>query len=466
MRAALRGSLQYAVGINMQLLYEIPESFWSLFRSPNRNTYMEALLKINEEYQYNSYFLSREVCIQILGDYFAQRRVMMQKEELESELDILEPPATRILNWLLKAQWLKKLDDYYMQVTNIIIPDYAAIFIDAFERLSNDEEDDTQIYIQNIYAILFSFKNDPRANTSLLKTALVNVRKLNKSLQDMLHNMDKFFTSLLEQKNYADLLKEHLEGYVEEIINKKYHILKTSDNFYLYKTDIKGWIREMQSDMEWISLMSQREQKEIDEGDMLRILDDIERGFDDIEHRISFMDREHMKYVRATVTRLNYLLNGEADRRGLVIRVLNELADGEGQEDKIKEVSSRLNLSSFEILSDKSLYKKRRQKGSFQAENGPEEVREELSREEILKLNRLHNRYSKKQIEEFMESRMKNGRMKVSDSGIETMEEFEQLILAYDYAIRKGSGFAVESQEVELIENGQYRYPNLTFVKR
>ena len=65
-----------------------------------------------------------------------------------------------------------------------------------------------------------------------------------------------------------------------------------------------------------------------------------------------------------------------------------------------------------------------------------------------------------------MESRMKNGRMKVSDSGIETMEEFEQLILAYDYAIRKSSGFAVESQEVELIENGQYRYPDLTFVKR
>lgn len=450
----------------MQLLYEIPESFWSLFRSPNRNTYMEALLKINEEYQYNSYFLSREVCIQILGDYFAQRRVMMQQEELESELDILEPPATRILNWLLKAQWLKKLDDYYMQVTNIIIPDYAAIFIEAFERLSNDEEDDTQIYIQNIYAILFSFKNDPRANTSLLKTALVNVRKLNKSLQDMLHNMDKFFTSLLEQKNYADLLKEHLEGYVEEIINKKYHILKTSDNFYLYKTDIKGWIREMQSDIQWISTMSQREQKEIAQGDMLRILDDIERGFDDIEHRISFMDREHMKYVRATVTRLNYLLNGEADRRGLVIQLLNELAEGAAQEEKIKEVSSRLNLSSFEILSDKSLYKKRRQKSSFQTENGPEEVREELSREEILKLNRLHNRYSKKQIEAFMESRMKNGRMKVSESGIETMEDFEQLILAYDYAIRKGSVFAVESQEVELIENGQYRYPDLTFIKR
>ena len=55
----------------------------------------------------------------------------------------------------------------------------------------------------------------------------------------MLHNMDKFFTSLLDQKFYGELLREHLDGYVEEIVKKKYHILKTSDNFYLYKADIK-----------------------------------------------------------------------------------------------------------------------------------------------------------------------------------------------------------------------------------
>jgi hypothetical protein len=36
----------------MQLRFEIPESFWSLFRSVNRETYIEALMAINEEYQY------------------------------------------------------------------------------------------------------------------------------------------------------------------------------------------------------------------------------------------------------------------------------------------------------------------------------------------------------------------------------------------------------------------------------
>ena len=47
---------------------------------------------------------------------------------------------------------------------------------------------------------------------------------------------------------------------------------------------------------------------------MLDLIDQIERGFDDIEHRISNMDKEHSKYIRATVSRLNYLLSDETER--------------------------------------------------------------------------------------------------------------------------------------------------------
>ena len=84
---------------------EIPDSFWGLFRSKNRQVYIDALLQINEEYQYSNYFLSREICIQTLSDYFAKTRVVMVQDELEDELDMLEPLASRILNWLLKSGW-------------------------------------------------------------------------------------------------------------------------------------------------------------------------------------------------------------------------------------------------------------------------------------------------------------------------------------------------------------------------
>ena len=77
---------------------EIPESFWGLFRSKNRQIYIEALLQINLEYQYSNYFLSKEICIATLSDYFSQNKVILENEETEGELDALEPTATRILN--------------------------------------------------------------------------------------------------------------------------------------------------------------------------------------------------------------------------------------------------------------------------------------------------------------------------------------------------------------------------------
>ena len=174
----------------MEYRYEIPDSFYSLFRSSNREMYIEALLMINQEYEYHSYYLSKEACIDVLSEYFSQKKFNIKQEEDETESDLLETPANRVLNWLLKNGWLKKLEDYCAQVTNIIIPDYASVFLEAFEKLTNQEMEDTEVYIQNVHAILFSLRNDPNANAGLLKTAFYNTRKLNKSLQDMLHNKD------------------------------------------------------------------------------------------------------------------------------------------------------------------------------------------------------------------------------------------------------------------------------------
>lgn len=454
----------------MQLRNEIPDTFWSLFRSVNRDIYIEALLCINEEYQYNNYFLTREVCIQVLGDMNARKRFKLQWEENETEFDMLETPSSRILNWLLKTGWLKRIEDYQTLVTNIVIPDYSAVFIEAFERLSSEDIQDTEIYIQNVYATLFSFKNDSRANLGMLRTALVNTKRLNKALQDMLHNMDKFFARLLEQNNYEDLLREHLDGYVEEIVQKKYHILKTSDNFYIYKMDIKKCLRDMREDEEWIEEIRTRAAQMGDtKDDVLDLLDQIERGFDDIEHRIANMDKEHAKYVRATVTRLNYLLSGETDTKGLVVQLLNRMSqteDAQEQDAMIRETGERMNLSLLEILSEKSLYKRRRPRTDFISKMAPDQALPDLDKDDVLKLNRIQMRYSRSQIEEFIESYMDGEVMDASKISLMDEEAFEKLILAYDYSTRKNSKYMVLEEEPDQIENGSYKYPALKFVRR
>lgn len=49
---------------------------------------------------------------------------------------------------------------------------------------------------------------------------------------------------------------------VEEIVEKKYHILKTNDNFYLYKNDIKRCLREMREDIPWMEQVQKKADKE------------------------------------------------------------------------------------------------------------------------------------------------------------------------------------------------------------
>lgn len=466
----------------MQLRFEIPDKFWGLFRSVNREAYMEALLNINEEYQYSNYFLTREVCIQVLSDMYIKKHFQLKQEEDETEFDLLETPASRTLKWLLRTGWLKKLEDYNTLATNIVIPDYAAIFIDAFERLGSEDMEETEIYIQNVYATLFSFKNDSRVNLSMLRTALVNTRRLNKALQDMLHNMDKFFGRLLDQQSYHDLLKEHLEGYVEEIVRKKYHILKTSDNFYIYKTDIKKCLRDMRENEEWIGMVRERSKAMGDtKDDVVDLLDMIERGFDDIEHRISNMDKEHTKYVRATVTKLNYLLSGETDTKGLVVQLLNQMSaavteeqntqvenrgNGYSYEEMLQLTGERMNMSLLEMLSEKSLYKRRKPREDFISQMAEDETIEDLNREDVLKLNRILQRYSKQEIEAFIEEHMKDDVMDVEKLKIADEESFEKLILAYDYSTRRNSKYIVLEEDTPQIENGCYKYPALKFVRR
>lgn len=451
----------------MQLRLEIPDSFWSLFRSVNREVYIDALLCISQEYEYSNYFLTREVCLQVLSDMNARRKIRLEREESESDFDMLETPASRILNWLVKTGWLKRIEDFSSMTTNIVIPDYAAVMIGAFERLTSEDMEETEIYIQNVYATLYSFRNDPRVNLNMLRTALVNTRRLNKALQDMLHNMDKFFERLLDKENYSDLLKEHLDGYVEEVVRKKYHILKTSDNFYIYKNDIKRCLQEMRDDDEWIESVRERSAAGGDDGeDVLELLDLIERGFDDIEHRIANMDKEHSKYVRATVTRLNYLLSGETDTKGLIVQLLNRISASDRKDELIRKTAEKMNLSHLEILSEKSLYKRRRPRADFISRMEQEEEIADLGREEVLRMNRVQMRHSRSQIEEFIERHMEEDVMDTARIADMSEEDFEKLILAYDYSIRRNSRFAAVEEEPEMIQNGRYRYPHLKFIRR
>lgn len=487
----------------MKELYEISQKFWSLFKSQNRYIYMESLILLYDEYLYNDYFLTKEVCIQLLSDYFSNRTIDISVEEeeggmensmefstessMESPLqdstensaeyfsDYSESTASGIVSRLLRFTWLKKVEDYSSFKTNIIIPDYASVFIEAFKKIDDPDSNDTDVYIQNIYTNIYSFYHDGKAGIELLKTAMVNTTRLNRVLQDMLHNMDKFFGALLEKESYEALLQEHLTVYVEAMVNKKYAILKTNDNFYIYKNDIRKLLRLIQEDENrlWLlknKMMAEGKQEEAAENEIMTIIDSMEQGMINIEKRISHIDSEHSKYVRATVSRLEYLLNGDDNLKGNVVKLLNLLGNESGSRkgERLRlQAAEAILLNDSTIITGESLYRKRGKRKLFEETVEVQEQREkELSKEDILKANRSKHRYGREQIEEFILSRMEGGVYRTREHSVTSQEEFELLILAYDYSLRKNSPFQAVQETQGSIINGEYRYPDLMFQKK
>lgn len=453
----------------MKEIYKIPQPFWSLFQSQNRYIYMESLMLIYDEYLYNDYFLSKETCIQIIAEHFSNRLVDISADDEEEEGDRFEPMATRILNRLLRFAWLKKVEDYSSFRTNIVIPDYSSRFIEVFKTLSDPEGEESSLYIQNVYTNIYSFYHDKKAGIELLKSAMINTTRLNRSLQDLLHNMDRFFATLLEKDNYEDLLKEHLTVYVETIVNKKYSLLKTSDNFYIYKNDIKKLLRQIQEDEDRIGALAAKEgakgkAKEEVEREVSELIFGLENGMMNMERRIARIDSEHTKYIRATVARLEYLLSNDDNMKGNLITLLNLLSK-EKNESLFEETAKTMRINDITVITENSLYKKRGKRRSFADTVEVEEVfEEELSKEEILKINRNNSRYSSKQIEGFVMEKMKKGIYRTKDYPITNREDFELLILAYDYSLRKGSPFYVVENVSERICGNGFTYPDMIFM--
>jgi len=454
----------------MNELKKIPQEFWNLFRSSNRYIYIESLMVIYEEYLYNDYFLTRETGIRLLSEHFEGRIIDVSGDEDGMEIDGNEPTSMQIINKLIGFGWLRKVEDYVNFKTNLVIPDYAATLIEAFLNLNNPNDQETDIEIQNIFSNLYSFYNDKKLGIEMLGSARQNATKLNRSLQNMLHNMDRFFESLLEKTTYEEVLSEHLDVFVETEINRKYGLLKTSDNFYKYKNDIKDLLYLLQQDNSRLYLLKRKilaenpnrtaEDIEVEFHDLIY---EIDRSITNIEKRIANIDAEHSKYIRVTVSRMEYLLSRDQNLKGNLVTLLNMMS--EQKSDRITgRITDKIQLNDFAINTEDAFYKKRLKKNSVEELDEPEEnIDEDLSREEILKANKSKARFNKAQIEGFVLSRMKEGIYQISDHPITSKSEFELLILAFDYSHRVKSPFEVVRDNDEMIVKGEFRYPNAVF---
>lgn len=465
----------------MKLFDVIPINFFNIFTSQNREIYVESLLVIWKEYKNSSYILSKEECAGFLYSNF-DSKLYEFKDDDEEEENLEEKNmsgyAKKILRNLIKFGWLEENDELEELETYISIPVYASEVLDAISNIINPVNNETDKCVTNVYLNIKAIGVEEFNEWLFLENAHQNTEKLTRLLQDILHNMKLFYNQLLKQATLSSLFKEHFDAYIESIIYKKYHSLKTEDNLYKFRTEIIKNVNRLLYDEDiQNSIITQiKKRNEIDEDEakytVLKYLDDIKEVFENIDIRIKQIDRKHNQYLRTTLDRMNYLKNRGEDFKGNLVNVLKKLADEKGSDNYINAINGNIKFNLISIVSEGSIYKFPLRKPKFSPEPIQIDVDDVDSMDQIQQkiINEHRNKdsymYSDKFIELFIEEKMQGKEsINTKDFNISNDCEFIKLILALKLTRKQKSKYEAEVLD-EFVYKDSYKIPEIIFRRK
>lgn len=230
----------------MILKKKIPKEFYKLFRTKNRDAYMQFLVAIYEENNevYTALGLTIEECRVIIADTIAKARIIWEDEEIEEEdeTDTLFPEdsPSGILNTLIRWGWLKSDFDEKLNTYIISFPEYSQLFTELFQKLQTEDDSRERESILSIYSALFTYHSDTEKNNDILKNALQTSRRLGQLLSNMQDGMRSYFEELSQKKNFIGIQKVLVEE-INTVTVKNMQFLRQQTAFTVIRKQLKNW---------------------------------------------------------------------------------------------------------------------------------------------------------------------------------------------------------------------------------
>lgn len=433
----------------MSLLEHIPKDFYRIFRTKNREYYIEILVELyrfNME-EYSGFGLTRTVCKQIINETIASKQMVWQEDEEEADqsegqMELITPSARSFSN-LLQWGWLKSDYDEMINEYVISFPDYSQMFVELFQRLMEDGENPERESILAIYSLLYTFQSDKDRNNDILKNAWNLSRKLVQLLTNMQDGMRTYFDELSEQKNFLGIQ----QVLIQELNNsdsKRYAFLTTTDSFYRYKEQVKELISQILDENEGERLkLQEKQEQEIPDSDkgkymkrQMRIREEtseyiirIEREFDTIEKKYNRLIEQKSIFAQRALARVRYILQEGVEESENIVSLINRITQKEDGDEILEELRDRLPFSnSFVQFNENSFYQKRvADEKEFTPQPVKEKEEEEFGMTEFVPAPL----YSGKELRDFREKNTVSGRFQITEDSIESAEDLEKLMLLW-----------------------------------
>ena len=450
------------------MFHIIDEHFFMPLASPNKVVYWECICKLFSVMDHQlSFGVERDVLVEELQYYFeASQATDIVGEDVEGK------SARDKANWMIRKLenygWIDiETDKSYVQRVNF--KEYAVKVIRTLLEIAEGKQIEYQGYIYTIYSLVRGTTDNPGI---VLLSIVENTDMLITGLKNLSSSIKHYIDELTKYKTPAEIMSVLFNDYIENIVDKAYHRLLTSDNVSKFRPEIierlesksrsKSYVDKASEELAGIREISKDEAEELVYHYIHQVID----AFQNMDEILSEINRKNTQYQRAAINRAKFYLIGGEDVRGQIKEILSGMNEKINREEmdlsgiyRIEFMDELIRIYSSAVLDEKSLYTPIEGKKAFEPEmlldtEPDQELRDEKMRRMLEKLARVIN---PEKVNHYVEKHLGDRReMLASELPLENTDDFVKMIYIRLYGQRKNMKYSIAVKEMK--EKDGYRF--------
>lgn len=182
----------------MSLFQIVPDNFFSILACQNQEIYLFALMILRRCYRHELFIRKTDYVAELAGE-LSQRSLDLAEDDGLPEDGSFSGQAHFLLRKLVDTGWVEEETENVSFADTLIIPDYAAQFLNLFQQLTTDQQREYNRYVYTTYSALkvaqearddylFDALDFAHRNTLALiddlKSLLGNIRRYHQLLSD------------------------------------------------------------------------------------------------------------------------------------------------------------------------------------------------------------------------------------------------------------------------------------------
>ncbi len=454
----------------------LSENFFVPLASPNKTIYWECLVKLFSVMSNQlSFGVERDILVQELQYYFEQEQAAAIEDESFDGKNSRDKA-----NWMLRRLeyygWIEiETDKSYVQRASF--REYAVKILKTLLEIEEGKQIEYQGYIYTIYSLVRSSTDNPGI---VLLSILENTDMLITGLKNLNSGIKRYIDELTKYRTPAEIMDVLFNDYIENIVDKAYHRLLTSDNVSKFRPEIverlesksrsRAYIAKTGAELADIREIPMEQAEEMVYQYIHQIID----AFQNMDDILAEINQKNTQYQKAAINRAKFYLIGGEDVRGQLKEILSEVNEKINEEDmelggiyRISFLDELIRIYSSSVLDEKSLHVPIEGKKEFKPVELADDLPNAALRQEKLKkmMEKMERVLNPRKINHYvMECLQERERMMASELPLAAAEDFVRLIYVRLYGQRKNMKYRIETAE-DIVING-YRFRDFAIIRK